>query len=79
MFIRFSGRGAGCVFCCREDFILLDETCPFPIRVLGMTYLYPGIGEVQLMVGVRKRDKTKVQYCITAMTPVLKHTKKGSR
>ena len=48
-------------------------------RMLGMTYLCPGIGEVQLMVGVRKRDKTKVQYCITAMTPVLKHTKKGSR
>ena len=66
-------------FCCREDFLLLDETCPFPIRMLGMTYLCPGIGEVQLMVGVRKRDKTKVQYCITAMTPVLKHTKKGSR
>lgn len=47
-------------------------------RMLGMTYLCPGIGEVQLMVGVRKRDKTKIQYCITALTPVLKHNKKGN-
>ena len=47
-------------------------------RMLGMTYLCPGIGEVQLMVGVRKRDKTKIQYCITALTPVLNHNKKGN-
>ena len=30
-----------------------------------------GIGNVRLMVGVRRRDKTKIQYCITALTPVL--------
>ena len=40
-------------------------------RMLGMEYYCPGIGEVRLMVGVRKRDKTKIQYCITAITPVL--------
>ena len=39
-------------------------------RMLGMEYSCPGIGNVQLMVGVRKRDKTKIQYCITAMTPI---------
>ena len=40
-------------------------------RMLGMEYYCPGIGEARLMVGVRKRDKTKIQYCITAITPVL--------
>lgn len=44
-------------------------------RMLGMKYLCPGIGEVQLMVGVRKRDKTKIQYCITALTPIIKPNK----
>ena len=41
-------------------------------RMLGMKYTCSGIGEVQLMVGVRKRDKTKIQYCITALTPILR-------
>ena len=40
-------------------------------KMLGMDYSCPGIGDVRLMVGVRKRDKTKIQYCITAMTPIL--------
>ena len=44
-------------------------------RMLGMKYLCPGIGEGQLMVGVRKRDKTKIQYCITALTPIIKPNK----
>ena len=35
--------------------------------MLGMEYSCPGIGGVLLMVGVRKRDKMKIQYCITAM------------
>ena len=39
--------------------------------MLGMEYFCPGIGNVRLMVGVRRRDKTKIQYCITALTPVL--------
>lgn len=47
-------------------------------RMLGMKYLCPGIGEVQLMVGVRKRDKTKIQYCITALTPILRINEKSS-
>lgn len=47
-------------------------------RMLGMRYSCPGIGEVQLMVGVRKRDKTKIQYCITALTPILRIKEKGS-
>jgi hypothetical protein len=45
--------------------------------MLGMDYSCPGIGDIQLMVGVRKRDKTKIQYCITAITPTLRK-KKGS-
>ena len=46
-------------------------------KMLGMDYSCPGIGDIQLMVGVRKRDKTKIQYCITAITPTLRK-KKGS-
>lgn len=39
-------------------------------KMIGMEYCCPGIGDVRLMVGVRKRDKTKIQYCITALMPV---------
>ena len=39
-------------------------------KMLGMQYSCPGIGDVRLMVGVRKRDKTKIQYCITSLIPV---------
>ena len=46
-------------------------------KMLGMDYSCPGIGDIRLMVGVRKFDKTKIQYCVTAMTPVLRK-KKGS-
>lgn len=46
-------------------------------KMLGMDYCCPGIGDVRLMVGVRKRDKTKIQYCITEMTPILRK-KNGS-
>lgn len=45
-------------------------------KMLGMRYSCPGIGDVRLMVGVRKRDKTKIQYCITSLTPVLRANKK---
>ena len=37
------------------------------INMLRMVYNCPGIGAVKMMVGVKKRDKTKVQYCITAI------------
>ena len=47
-------------------------------KMLGMDYSCPGIGDIRLMVGVRKRDKTKIQYCITAITPTLRK-KKGSQ
>ena len=35
--------------------------------MLRMSYNCPGIGVVKMMVGVRRRDKSKVQYCITAI------------
>lgn len=47
-------------------------------RMLGMSYSCPGLGDVQLMVGVRKRDKAKIQYCITALTPILRLKEKSS-
>ena len=47
-------------------------------RMLGMRYSCLGIGDVQLMVGVRKCDKTKIQYCITALTPILRSKEKSS-
>lgn len=47
-------------------------------KMLGMEYSCPGIGDVLLMVGVRKRDKMKIQYCITALTPVLRVQKKSN-
>ena len=47
-------------------------------KMLGMEYSCPGIGDVQLMVGVRKRDKMKIQYCITALTPIIRSSKKSS-
>lgn len=47
-------------------------------RILGMEYSCPGIGDVQLIVGVRKRDKMKIQYCITALNPILRSSKKSN-
>lgn len=38
-------------------------------RVLIMRYDMVGVAQVKLTVGVRKSDKTKVQYCITAIEP----------
>lgn len=35
--------------------------------MLRMSYNCPGIGLVKMMVGVKQRDKTKIQYCITAI------------
>ena len=32
---------------------------------------------VKLVIGVRKRDKTKIQYCITALVPVCEGKKKA--
>lgn len=41
-------------------------------RMLRMSYRCPGIGSVKMMVGVKKRDKTKVQYCITTIDTIKK-------
>lgn len=35
--------------------------------MLRMSYSCPGIGTVKMMVGVKHSDKSKVQYCITAI------------
>ena len=36
--------------------------------MLRMSYNCPGIGMVKMIVGVKKSDKSKVQYCITAIS-----------
>ena len=36
-------------------------------RILIMEYVCNGVGKVKMTVGVRRTDKTKVQYCITAL------------
>lgn len=36
-------------------------------NMLRMSYVSPGVGVVKMMVGVRKGDKSKIQYCITAI------------
>lgn len=35
--------------------------------VLIMEYVCPGVGRVKMTVGVKRSDKSKVQYCITAI------------
>lgn len=35
--------------------------------MLKMSYHCPGIGNVKMLVGVKHSDKSKVQYCITAI------------
>ena len=36
-------------------------------RMLIMEYVCTGVGRVKITVGVRRSDKTKIQYCITAI------------
>ena len=36
-------------------------------RMLIMEYVCTGVGRVKMTVGVRRNDKTKIQYCITAI------------
>ena len=50
------------MFCCGADF--------FPMRQKLERI-------VKLVVGVRKRDKTKIQSCITALVPVCEEKKKA--
>ena len=35
--------------------------------MLIMEYVCPGLGRVKMTVGVKRSDKSKVQYCITAI------------
>ena len=35
--------------------------------ILIMEYICPGVGRVKMTVGVKRSDKSKVQYCITAI------------
>lgn len=35
--------------------------------ILIMEYVCPGVGRVKMTVGVKRNDKSKVQYCITAI------------
>ncbi|MGN1225724.1 MAG: hypothetical protein ACI4TL_00640 [Candidatus Cryptobacteroides sp.] len=36
-------------------------------RMLIMEYVFTGLGRIKMTVGVRRKDKKKVQYCITAI------------
>lgn len=36
-------------------------------KMLRMSYFCPGLGFVKMLVGVKRSDKSKVQYCITAI------------
>lgn len=36
-------------------------------RMMIMEYVCTGVGRVKMTVGVRRKDKTKIQYCITAI------------
>lgn len=45
-----------------------DNTNQRPFeRILIMEYVCTGVGRVKMTVGVRRSDKMKVQYCITAI------------
>ena len=37
-------------------------------RMMIMTYELNGIGTVKMTVGIRRRTKEKIQYCITAIS-----------
>lgn len=41
-------------------------------KMLQMCHTLTGIGKVKLMVGVKRSDKAKVQYCITAIAPEIR-------
>ena len=39
-------------------------------RIMIMEYELIGIGKVKMTVGIRRRTKEKVQYCITAISGI---------
>ncbi|MCQ2143312.1 MAG: helix-turn-helix transcriptional regulator [Bacteroidales bacterium] len=47
-------------------------------KMIQLRHTLPGIGRVRLMVGVKKQDKTKVQYCITSIDAMREAKKQGS-
>ena len=47
-------------------------------KMLYMKDSLPGLGVVKLMVGVKPRDNSKVQYCITAIDVSCPHNKQSS-
>ena len=60
--------------------VLVDTTPPNPkkknqkgfVSMLRMSYNCPGLGMVKMMVGVKHSDRSKVQYCITAINTINK-------
>lgn len=46
-------------------------------RMIQLRHTLPGIGRVRLMVGVKKQDNTKVQYCVTSIDAMLKEKSKA--
>ena len=59
----------------QEDAELVESTPANPRKknqkvfktMLRMSYNCPGIGKIKMMVGVKQRDNSKVQYCITSI------------
>ena len=47
-------------------------------RMIQLRHTLPGIGRVRLMVGVKKQDGTKVQYCITSIEAMLEAKNKAA-
>lgn len=46
-------------------------------KMIQLRHSLPGIGRVRLMVGVKKQDNTKVQYCITSIDAMLEAKSKA--
>ena len=47
-------------------------------KMIQLRHTLPGIGRVRLMVGVKKQDNTKVQYCITSIDAMLEAKNKAA-
>lgn len=47
-------------------------------KMIQLRHTLPGIGRVRLMVGVKKQDGTKVQYCITSIDAMLEAKNKAA-
>lgn len=48
------------------------------LKMIQLRHTLPGIGRVRLMVGVKRQDNTKVQYCITSIDAMLDAKKQSS-